>query len=396
MKKPLVAMSLTLALPILANAADTASPSYNFRDNWPTHYVFSDGTDLGLAVKYQDDLDNFSNDDGRLKDSSTNRRKEFGAYIKKKDVYDATVVYDFQAKTWLDVFFRLQTKALFGNDLGAVRVGQSKLPVGFEGNTGTGSTTFLETALPMQAVYAGRRIGVDWQWLRPAYLINAGYYQRDLQGDNHGHTVAARAAWTPLNKPGDVVHLGVSASRETPDGSTDGRGIHTPPSARLRSRPEAGLTTVRLIDSGNLPFTDYIDRRGFESLWIHGPWSLQGEYLDAKVKFFNGKPAYHGEGFYAFGSWVVTGESRGYAGGNVSDVKPKGALGALELAIRYSQLDLNDGAVLGGKQHDWTFGANWYINRYLKLQANYILAKSKKRNVSVDPDVFEVRAQVMF
>jgi len=40
--------------------------------------------------------------------------------------------------------------------------------------------------------------------------------------------------------------------------------------------------------------------------------------------------------------------------------------------------------------------ANWYINRYLKLQANYVRAQSSRRNVTVDPDVMEVRGQVQF
>ena len=128
--------------------------------------------------------------------------------------------------------------------------------------------------------------------------------------------VAGRAAWVPVNTDGQVIHLGVSASRETPDGTTDGRGIDTAPGARLRARPEAGLA-ARLIDSGNLAPTDHIDRRGLEGLWIDGPWSLQGEYLDASVKLAQGRPDYDASGFYVFGSWVVTGESRPYSGGNV-------------------------------------------------------------------------------
>lgn len=388
------AVSLALAAP-LAQAAD--QPTYDFRDNWPTHVVLADGTDLGVAFKYQYDVDRFSDDDGRLTDAQTNRRKELGAYVGKKGVYDATAVFDFQAKTWLDVYARVQTKALFGTDAGAIRAGYSKTPVGLEGNTGTGATTFLETALPTQAIYAGRRIGVDWALTRKTWLVNAGYYWAgDLQGDSDGRMTALRAAWTPRNAPGDVVHLGVSASRETPDGTTDGRGIYTPPGARLRAKPEAGLTTVRLVDSGALSRVDHIDRRGLEALWIGGPWSLQSEYLDAHVQLDDGRPSYHGHGWYAFGSWVLTGESRSYKAGTAGDVKPKGPYGAVELALRYSELNLDDAPVLGGTESDWTFGANWYINRYLKLQGNYVHAHSARRGLVVDPNVVEVRAQIAF
>jgi phosphate-selective porin OprO and OprP len=395
-KKTTLIIAMVMALPTTGMAAESDNSAYSFANNWPTHYVFDDGTDLGLSLKYQYDVNRFSSDGGRLEDAQTNRRKEVGLYLKKKGVYDAVVVYDFQAKTWLDTYLRVQSKALFGSDVGAFRFGFSKTPVGFEGNTSTGATTFLESALSTQAIYASRRIGVDWALERPHYLINAGYYSGgDLNGDSDGRMVAARAAWVPINHADEVLHLGVSASRETPDGTTDGRGIRTLPSARLRARPEAGLA-ARLIDSGNLAPTDHIDRRGLEGLWIHGPWSVQGEYLDASVKLANGRPDYDASGYYVFASWVVTGESRSYASGNVGDVKPKNSYGALELAVRYSELDLNDGTVFGGRERDWTVGANWYLNRYLKLQANYVHAQSDRRGLGVDPNVIEIRAQIQF
>ena len=387
------AIALVLAAP-LARAGDT--PAYDFRDHWPTHWVLADGTDLGIALKYQYDVDRFSNDNGGLADAQTNRRKELGIYAKKKGVYDATAVYDFQARTWLDVYARVQTKALFGTDAGAVRAGFSKTPVGLEGNTGTGATTFMETALPTQAIYAGRRIGADWALVRPTWLVNAGYYWGgDLQGDSDGHMTALRAAWTPRKAPGDVLHLGVSASRETPDATVDGRGITTPPGARLRARPEAGLTAVRLVDSGTLAPVDRIDRQGLEALWIGGPWSLQGEYLQARVHPA-AAPSYRGRGWYAFGSWVLTGESRSYSDGTAGDVKPNGPHGAVELALRYSELNLDDAPVAGGTEKNWTLGANWYLSRYLKLQANYVHARSDRRGVAVDPNIIEVRAQIAF
>ncbi|MHB1059278.1 MAG: OprO/OprP family phosphate-selective porin [Rhodanobacter sp.] len=396
MKKTTLMAALLVAVPTMASAGEGRNSAYSFADNWPTRHVFGDGTDLGLALKYQYDVDRFPNDDGRLADAQTSRRKEFGFYVKKKDVYDATVVYDFQARTWLDTYLRVQGKALFGKDAGAFRVGFTKTPVGFEGNTSTGATTFLETALPTQAIYANRRIGVDWARVRPHYLVNAGYYSGgDLNGDSDGHMVAARVAWVPRNRPGDVVHLGVSASEESPGGTTDGRGIRTPPTARLRARPEAALA-ARLVDSGSLAPTGHIDRTGLEGLWIRGPWSLQGEYLHAAVKLDGGRPRYAASGYYAFASWVVTGESRPYSDGNVGNIKPKGAHGALELAIRYSELDLDDSPVPGGRQHDWTLGANWYINRYLKLQANYVHVRSDRRGLAADPDVVQVRAQIQF
>ncbi|GAA0723390.1 OprO/OprP family phosphate-selective porin [Dokdonella soli] len=383
----------------LAMAGFAASASAYDVNDWPTHYTFGDGTDIGLIGVYRYDVNEFSDDrrpngSHAFTDAHTNRRKELGLTLKKKGVYDAIVDYEYQGKTWLDTNIRVQSKAFFGEDYGAFRFGYSKTLVSFEGVTSTKATSFLELALPAQAIYEGRRTGIDWQFERPVYIANVGYYCcKDLQGDNHGRTLAGRIAWTPRKTDDDVIHLGVAASREDRDRSIDGRGIEHAPSARISTPPEAGLTPVRLVDSGTLAKADHIDRSGIEGLWIDGPWSVQGELLRADVSRFGGNPDFSAHGGYVFGSWVLSGESRPYSGGNI---KPKGRWGAWELLLRYSELDLNDGAIQGGREHDWTLGANWYLTEHFKLQANVIRAWSDKGNLSLDPTIFEARAQIYF
>lgn len=97
----LLALSLA-ALPAFASAADF--------DNWPTKYAFGDGTELAATANIAYDYNDFSSGSG-LEDDDAVRRKEFGATLKKKGVYDAMVYYDFQADTWLDVFVRFAISA---------------------------------------------------------------------------------------------------------------------------------------------------------------------------------------------------------------------------------------------------------------------------------------------
>lgn len=85
----LLALSLA-ALPAFASAADF--------DNWPTKYTFGDGTELAATANIAYDYNDFSSASG-LEDDDAVRRKEFGATLKKKGVYDAMVYYDFQADT---------------------------------------------------------------------------------------------------------------------------------------------------------------------------------------------------------------------------------------------------------------------------------------------------------
>ena len=55
-----------------------------------------------------------------------------------------------------------------------------------------------------------------------------------------------------------------------------------------------------------------------------------------------------------------------------------------------------DPAGLGGRQHDLTLGANWYVGANLKFQANYIRADARRGASHVHPDILQLRAQFHF
>ena len=391
----------TLALSLLAvHAGARADEGRTTAAAWPPKITFADGTELSLGGNLQYDLNRFSGEGyngAALEDDDAWRRQEIGVTLKRKGVYDFGATFDFEAKTWNDVALRLETKALFGHDAGKVRIGQMKLPLGFEGNTGTRHVSMLEPSLPTQAFYQGRRSGIDWAFERAHYIANVGYFfESDLQGNNKGDTAAFRLAWTPRKAAGDVLHLGIAGSQERPVSEVNGLGATVYPSVRWRAKPEASLTGVRLVDSGTLTRVDQIERMGLEALWIHGPWSLQGEYLRQETTRELGLPSYSADGGYVLGSWLVTGESRGYSGGNVSNPKPKGKYGALELLARYSRIDLDSDGIAGGREHNWTLGANWYLTPYFKFQANYVRSDATRGAFSADPSVFQLRAQMHF
>ena len=408
-------------------AFGTQAMAYDLLNDWPTKVKTTDGYEFGFKGLDQYDYNSVSGDTTNpatgadlLSDANAWRRKEFNFYGKTPWGVDFNIGYDFTVsgfKTtpsgagvhgqWIDNFIRYSNK-----DAGDFRVGQFKTPVGWEETIKSSATTFLERALPVQATNMGRRIGLDWTYTGiPNWLLYAGYFSGgDLGGDNDGHGPAARVVWNPFNRqPGagsreesNVLHLGIAASSEDRDTTIDGRGVVSNPAARFRAKPEASLTGTRLIDSGNLAFPGSIDRLGLEGAWIHGPLLVQGEYLTFSASP-NGKPSYSGNGYYLQGSWVLTGESRPYSKGSIGNVRPMNDFGAFEIALRCSQLDLNDAPVLGGKENDWTIGANWYVGQHLKFQANYIRARSTKHygapidgDANVDPRIFELRAQVYF
>ncbi|HHW4678006.1 MAG TPA: OprO/OprP family phosphate-selective porin [Xylella sp.] len=386
-------IKLLFTLCITGTASTVIAADIN---HWPVQYTFNDKTEIALNGNFAYDYNNFSGDD-RLEDKSFMRRKELGIAFKKKDISDALVSFDFQSKLWLDVFFRLETKALLGQDYGRIRLGYMKTPVGLDAITSSRAGSFMENALPVQSIYEGRRTGVEWALERPRYLLQAGAYGgKDLQGDNPGTTQAIRAIWTPIKTTDNVLHLGVSYSQENPRGYQNGLNISFSPRVRVRARPESGLTNVRLVDSGTLVDIGQIQRSGLEQLWIKGPFLVQSEALHIKVTRDNSLPTYNANGQYIYGSWVLTGESRPYTFGTIGNVIPMHNYGAVELLARYSRLNLDDGTILGGRQHDWTIGTNWYLSNHFKLQANYVKANVSSLGTHTTPDIVELRAQAYF
>jgi phosphate-selective porin OprO/OprP len=103
-----------------------------------------------------------------------------------------------------------------------------------------------------------------------------------------------------------------------------------------------------------------------EGAAVIGPWSVQSEVVTGRVR-----SAPHSDpqfwAFYMYGSYFLTGESRPYRlqTGLFDRLVPAhpiaaGGRGAWEVALRYSEADLDDGDIRGGRLADITAGLNWY------------------------------------
>jgi len=67
-----------------------------------------------------------------------------------------------------------------------------------------------------------------------------------------------------------------------------------------------------------------------------------------------------------------------------------------QVGLRYDAADLNSGAVLGGKESDWTLGVNYYWRANFKFSLNHVVVTSEKGLIPIqdDPTITEFRAQV--
>lgn len=294
-----------------------------------------------------------------------------------------------------------------------ITAGQHKAPFGLESNNSDNYNVFLERGMFTNAfgnVGAERRIGLSAAYA-PKENINLAL---GVFGDNESISRSAaapdeswgfngRATWEPIFDTGKILHLGASVFYRTELKSGD-----TPDGVRLSDRPNIRIDNGNIADSGVITGVNSARYLGGEAAAVFGPLTLAGEYgrlwLDRPVL---GDEAF--DGFYAYATFFLTGETRPFKGGNFDRVKPftqlgKDGLGAFEIALRYDRLDLANTPVAGragNKAESITLGLNWYFNAYAKLLFNWV--RFNGTNTPLDPignrtkgDVVATRLHVDF
>ena len=278
-------------------------------------------------------------------------------------------------------------------------LGHFKEPFSLEEQTSRKHLTFMERALP-NALVPGRNMGLALHWYGEQVTFAAGLFGDDYNDDtddegDEGWGVSSRLTYAPIADERSVIHVGLAASH---------RKIDDEETFRIDVRPESHLTDIRYLDSGKIKQSHAVSLVGVEGVWLSGPLSLQGEWIQATLDRDDESSLDFG-GWYLQGSWFLTGESRHYKrqGARFGRVRPLGDQGAVELALRFSTLDLNDLDIDGGESGQFTLGVNWYFNPQIRFMANYILVVND-RNANADgdvesedePQIFQLRAQVDF
>ena len=294
----------------------------------------------------------------------------------------------------VDAFIRY-----IGFESWAFRIGHIKEPFSLEDQITNLDITFMERALPN--VFApDRSIGIDVQTFGDHWTFVAGIFGEGVDnnenGQDEGYAITGRGTFAPILEETKIIHLGASSTyRKTND---DNR-------IRLRARPESHISDVRFANTGNISDVDDFYSYGLEAAAVFGPFSLQGEYIATHLNRDNNFSDLDFNGYYLYGSWLLTGESRSYRDrkGEFGPVTPKsivgkGGVGAWELGVRYSHLDLNDEDIQGGEESNVTVGVNWYATPNIRFMFNYIHVDTNDTNNRVidDPDIFQVRAQIAF
>lgn len=291
-----------------------------------------------------------------------------------------------------------------------ITAGQHKPFWGLEEMTSDNFTSFQERAAFTTAFGFERRVGVSAAYVGKSLVLQGGVFADDavslgfpassmvaVRDIGDAYSVDARAVWMP-KVGGAQLHVA---------GSVHYRDTKNLESVRYRARPFVRTTDVRFVDTRNIPGTDGELGLGAEVAYINGPFHAAVEsFWQKALRPGLTSPAF--DGGYAEVGYIVTGEKTQYKGGVYDRLTPqrpvgKGGLGAVQINVRYDWLDLNDRAIVGGRQDMTGLSLVWIPAKHLRFVADYGHFWVKDSPITADggqhdyeADSFGLRAQFDF
>ena len=204
-----------------------------------------------------------------------------------------------------------------------------------------------------------RETGDDGTGVAPGRYNFTGRFAGALRNENDGRS---------------IVHVGGSFTLQNDDGVD----------RVFQQRPEINLSPS-FISSVVIP-TEGVSVFGLETAVVAGPFSAQAEWKAAPVSSpETGDPEFGG--WYVHGNYFLTGEIRAYQNTGWQRLRPhrnfldNGGLGAWQVGLRYSTLDLGaaadkpaDSLIKGTQLNDVTLALNWYWNPMTLMKFNVIRA----------------------
>ncbi|HEX7751203.1 MAG TPA: porin [Novosphingobium sp.] len=260
-----------------------------------------------------------------------------------------------------------------------VTLGNHNAFQGIDELTGDTSGSFMERAAFTDAFNFERRLGLSLQHERGALLAQLGVFTDDITAlanasdgpaggdENNAFSIDGRLVYAP--KIDDTqLHLAGSAHWRKL-----GRIAAAP--TRYRQRPYIHSSNSRLIGTPGLPVERELNY-GLELAAIDGPWHAAGEVHWLRADRIGLPSARFWGGYAEVGYFLTKGDTRAYDNGYFGAMKParamgKGGVGAVQVNLRYDYLDLDSGAVRGGKQNGYMAALIWAPIANLRFNLNY-------------------------
>jgi phosphate-selective porin OprO/OprP len=286
--------------------------------------------------------------------------------------------------------------------------GHQKQPSNLSLEMSSNDLPFIERPITdfLLAPLLDRAIGVRAEQSGNNWFAAAGVYGESVSpnapSNDEGWGASARFVYAPIIESDRVLHLGVRAATRAP-----AQNLKT-----LRIRDETThMSNLSIVNTGFITGLDRTDSTGIEAAFALGPFSIVGEYAAVGVGLDNASDLDF-DGWNVYSTWSLTGESRASAyrigSGEFKRLTPaadfsraNGTWGAWEIALRYANIDLNDGTFVGGEESVLTTGLNWYLNTNIRLMLEWSRivdtdGSTELREAADGLDIFQFRSQYTF
>ena len=293
---------------------------------------------------------------------------------------------------WKDVFVNWTTFDEF-----SVKAGRFKMPFGLEQNTSVSDLDFAYRTLGSQKIAPGRDRGAMayGDLLGGSLIYEVGLFDDD--GDN-----AEFSTEQFIIEGEDLQDAGPAFAARVVAEIFRGLPVHDRLKgaevgvAYTQSDVPEGLNSLRGEDAWGFDFFEKVyvqgrrQRLGLQFDWSPGPLGFRSEWMQSREQRLGQSNRnadlsdFIGTAWYASATWILTGEDKD---SNVTPNEPlfQGGFGTVEIGARYDQLAFKSASTEGTaftnprSEHllpntvkTVTFGANWLVNRWVKVVANGI------------------------
>lgn len=354
--------------------------------------VKGDGYEWLLGGRVQADSAWFDDslDPSPFDDNADFRRARINTQLTIRDAWRIAAEYDFAGTNtgWKTVYLQYR-----GWDHWRITGGNQVAPFGMADLESSNDTPFMERSVAT-AMNPSLLTGVAVNTWGHGWTLAGGYFGNELSNESQrrseGEGGVMRFTVSPIDGKGKLLHFGIAGEYRQPNDND---------LLRVRTRPESYMTDVRLVNTGNIQNVDDTALLGLEAAMIAGPLTMQAEYMQMSVNRSIGSNV-DLSGWYASAGLFFTGETREYSSnrgviGGPRHIKHK--WGALEAAVRYGSLDLDDQDVAGGQEDNYAVAFNWYVNDNIRFMLNYTHfdASPTSTGIDEDGDIYAIRFQLV-
>ncbi len=251
-------------------------------------------------------------------------------------------------------------------------IGKQKEPISLSRLMTLTWNPMQERAAAVNSMLTSRNIGIALSGYASDQRVTwaGGAFNNWIDSDesfsDNANQFVGRATWLPMlsSDESSLIHLGVAVRYDDAK-----QGLRYKSVPEVRDAPL--FVDTGLFDANSSKLVN------LEASWRKGPFWILAELTRNEIDAPGlGNPTF--SGYNIAGSWAVTGEMRPYNRKNgvfgalpVTRDVDHGGHGAVELALRWSEIDLTDGLMDGGEMQVAMAGVTWWASPSFNVSLNY-------------------------